>query len=171
MKTTILVVLLIVIALLKICDVFNIPIFKKNSKEKYDLTRYYKMNSILTPVEKWMYNIIKETVNDEYIIAPKVGMKDFIGVKSGKDYMKHFGHIAQKHIDFLICTKDTLSPVLGIEIDDSSHNKPDRQKRDQEVDQIYNTIGLKIIHIPTKINEEALRNAIKNQIENLAPDI
>ena len=112
-----------------------------------------------------MYNIIKNTLPQEYIIAPKVGLKDFIGVRSGSDYLKHFGHIAQKHIDFLICNANTLSPVLGIEIDDSSHKKTNRQIRDLDVDQIYNAIGLKVLHIPTKANEETLKNAINNELE------
>lgn len=129
-------------------------------KYRYDLKRYYLKDSLTTTVEKWMYNIIKDTLPKEYIIAPKVGIKDFVGIKSGKDYLSYFRHISQKHIDFLICREDNLIPVMGIEIDDKSHKQKDRIKRDKEVDQIYNAIGLKVIHIPTRISEEALRNGM-----------
>lgn len=133
-------------------------------KQDYDLSKYYLKSSIVTPVEKWAYQIISRTLSDQYILAPKVGMKDFIGINVKNDYMKYFSHIAQKHIDFLICDKETLSPVLGIELDDNSHNKDSRKNRDQNVDQIYNAVGLKIFHIPTKIKEEALVIAINNEV-------
>ena len=138
---------------------------KKTESKHYDLSSYYLKNSIVTPVEKWMYSIIKDELTEEYIVTPKVGLKDFIGVKKGNNYMKHIGHIAQRHIDFLVCKKDTLSPSFGIEIDDTSHEQKNRKNRDQENDQIYNAIGMKILHIPTKIKEEELRDIIKKAIK------
>ena len=62
------------------------PNKKRNveSEERYDLNRYYLKNSIVTPVEKWMYVIIKDELPEEYMVAPKVGIKDFVGVKKRK---------------------------------------------------------------------------------------
>ena len=156
------IIIFLLLALIVIAILAKLVPQKKNSE--YDLSKYYRKESIVTQVEKWMYNIINETISEEYMIAPKVGMKDYIGVKSGKDYIKHFGHIAQKHIDFLICKKEDLSPVLGIEIDDLSHQKNNRKKRDQDNDQIYNAIGLKIIHIPTNTKENELKEIINNSL-------
>lgn len=156
-------VLVIVVVIALIADRL-IPKKKAGLKEKYDLSRYYLKNSIVTPVEKWMYNIIKDELTEEYFVAPKVGIKDFVGVKKGNNYMKYFGHIAQRHIDFLVCKKETLSPAFGIEIDDTSHEQQNRKDRDQENDQIYNAIGIKVLHMPTKIKEEELRDIIKNAI-------
>lgn len=156
-------VLVIVVVIALIADRL-IPKKKAGLKEKYDLSRYYLKNSIVTPVEKWMYNIIKDELTEEYFVAPKVGIKDFVGVKKGNNYMKYFGHIAQRHIDFLVCKKETLSPAFGIEIDDTSHEQQNRKDRDQENDLIYNAIGIKVLHMPTKVKEEELREIIKNAI-------
>lgn len=156
-------VLVIVVVIALIADRL-IPKKKAGLKEKYDLSRYYLKNSIVTPVEKWMYNIIKDELTEEYFVAPKVGIKDFVGVKKGNNYMKYFGHIAQRHIDFLVCKKETLSPAFGIEIDDTSHEQQNRKDRDQENDLIYNAIGIKVLHMPTKVKEEELRDIIKNAI-------
>lgn len=156
-------VLVIVVVIALIADRL-IPKKKAGLKEKYDLSRYYLKNSIVTPVEKWMYNIIKDELTEEYFVAPKVGIKDFVGVKKGNNYMKYFGHIAQRHIDFLVCKKETLSPAFGIEIDDTSHEQQNRKDRDQENDLIYNAIGIKVLHMPTKVEEEELRDIIKNAI-------
>jgi len=58
--------------------------------------------------------------------------------------------IRQKHVDYVICTKDTCSPVLVIELDDSSHQREDRKERDAEVGRILQTAGLPILHCPAK---------------------
>ena len=40
-----------------------------------------------------------------------------------------------------------MNPVLGIELDDSSHERQSRKDRDQFVDDVFNKAGLKILHI------------------------
>ncbi len=142
------------------------PNKKRNveSEERYDLNRYYLKNSIVTPVEKWMYVIIKDELPEEYMVAPKVGIKDFVGVKKGNNYMKYFGHIAQRHIDFLVCKRDTLTPAFGIEIDDTSHEQQQRKTRDQENDDIFNAIGIKVLHITTKTKEAELRDRLRKEL-------
>lgn len=160
-----LILVLVIVGVIALVVAQLVPRKKQDQKgEKYDLSRYYLKNSIVTSVEKWMYNIIKDELTEEYIVAPKVGIKDFVGVKKGNNYFKYFGHISQRHIDFLICKKDILSPALGIEIDDTSHEQQNRKNRDQENDQIYNAIGIKVLHIPTRIKEEELRDRIKKAI-------
>ena len=135
----------------------------ENSDEKqWDLSMYFLKSSILTERELKFYNQIKKFIPEEYVIAPKVGMKDFIEIKSKKDFMKHFGHISQKHIDFLICNKERMHPVLGIELDDLSHKQTSRAERDKMVNEIYNQIGLHVIHVPTNATETAIQNAINN---------
>ena len=49
-------------------------------------------------------------VGDKAVICHKVGLKDFffIGKGVGKDYMKYFGKIAKKHVDFLLCHERDL---------------------------------------------------------------
>ena len=48
---------------------------------------------------------------------------------------------------FKEASKETMSPVLGIEIDDSSHERQSRKDRDQCVDDVFTKAGLKILHI------------------------
>ncbi|MFT4641501.1 MAG: ribosome assembly protein YihI (activator of Der GTPase) [Verrucomicrobiales bacterium] len=45
------------------------------------------------------------------------------------DFVQHHGEgfqsISQKHVDFLVCRLDDCMPMLGIELDDSSHELPE----------------------------------------------
>ena len=58
--------------------------------------------------------------------------------------------INRKHVDFLICDNETLKPIVGIELDDSTHQRQDRQLRDQFLDQVFETAKLPLIHIKVK---------------------
>ena len=40
-----------------------------------------------------------------------------------------------------------MNPVLGVELDDSSHDRESRKKRDQFVDDVFKKTGLPILHI------------------------
>jgi hypothetical protein len=40
-----------------------------------------------------------------------------------------------------------MCPLIGIELDDKSHQRPDRQARDEFVDRVFAAAGLPIVHI------------------------
>jgi very-short-patch-repair endonuclease len=47
-----------------------------------------------------------------------------------------FSHINQKSVDFVLCNKTSLKPLLAIELDDWSHDRQDRVDRDASVEQM-----------------------------------
>ena len=53
------------------------------------------------------------------------------------------GRVNGKSIDFLICTKAS-EIVLAIELDDKTHNRPDRQKADETKDRALKAAGIPI---------------------------
>lgn len=58
--------------------------------------------------------------------------------------------IDRKHVDFLLCDPVTMRPMVGIELDDNSHQRPDRQERDAFVDQAFQAAGLPLLHVAVK---------------------
>jgi hypothetical protein len=44
-----------------------------------------------------------------------------------------------------LCDPATMRPVLGIELDDASHQRPDRQTRDDLVDSVFEVAGLPLL--------------------------
>lgn len=111
---------------------------------------FYKKNELLTPAEKDFFKILIQAAS-AYYIFPKVRMADFIKVEAltPQEWGKAFSKIKAKHIDFLLADKSTLEPVLAIELDDKTHQRPDRQQRDVFVDQTLTKIGLPILRIKT----------------------
>lgn len=58
--------------------------------------------------------------------------------------------IDRKHVDFLLCDPQTVRPILGIELDDKSHQRADRQARDRFVDEVFAAARLPLVHIPVQ---------------------
>src|SRR5687768_13442484 len=38
----------------------------------------------------------------------------------------HRNRIDRKHVDFLLCHSEMMKPLVGLELDDQSHGRPDR---------------------------------------------
>lgn len=53
--------------------------------------------------------------------------------------------IAQKHLDFVLCDPQTLRFVMAIELDDRSHERPERRRRDRFVDQVLAQAGVRLL--------------------------
>ncbi|ENM6294622.1 TPA: DUF2726 domain-containing protein [Escherichia coli] len=60
-------------------------------------------------------------------------------------YIKAFRSISQYHIDFLIVDKTNFSIVCAIELDDYSHDLPDRIKRDNKINMIFKFAGIPLL--------------------------
>lgn len=64
-----------------------------------------------------------------------------------KDYHKYFARIKSKHIDFLLLDKNTVKPVIAIELDDVSHNKQSSFKNDNFKNAIFSISSIQLIRI------------------------
>ncbi|MDI6734149.1 MAG: DUF2726 domain-containing protein [Patescibacteria group bacterium] len=79
----------------------------------------------------------------------KVRLEGLIGVRF---YIENRwglrNRIKSREIDFVLCEHDSkLTPILIIELDDSSHQRKDRIERDQNLDRILNEAGWPILHV------------------------
>lgn len=81
------------------------------------------------------------------LICPKVRLADLVEIPKGNpNYTRWFNYVKAKHVDFVICDLNMNVKII-IEVDDSSHDKPDRQNRDDFVDRIFRSVNIKLLHI------------------------
>ena len=94
-------------------------------------------------------------------------MKEIFEVANKDSYMKYFGTIAQKNVDFLICD-DKLRPKYAIELNDNSHNSLDRQKSDSIKQAIFSKSTIKLVAI--KAQQSYTENYIRQyfDLQNVA---
>jgi len=111
---------------------------------------YRIRDDFLSPMEFSFYHVLKDTIGASLVVCPKVRLADIFFVAKPNVNRTYFSRIAQKHLDFLVCDAKTMRPVLGIELDDASHQRPDRQERDAFVDAVFRTAGLPLLRWPTQ---------------------
>ncbi len=100
---------------------------------------YFLSEEFITPAEKNFFFNLQTIVGESAQIFSKVKLGDLFYVKTG-DYGKncsYMNRIDRKHVDFLLCAPNTLQPILGIELDDKSHQRADRQERDDFVNHVF----------------------------------
>jgi very-short-patch-repair endonuclease len=99
-----------------------------------------------------------------------VRLADLIQVRpQTPKYQSWQNRIHAKHVDFLLCDQGTLEAKLAVELDDKTHNRPDRRQRDQFVDQALADAGLPLLRIDAgeSYDPAALRKSID---ERLSPE-
>ena len=117
-------------------------------KAKY---QYNRKNFFLTRAEHECYDALIEAVGQEYRIFAQVHLPTLVDhTIRGQDWRAALAHINRKSVDFVLCDKAYLSPKLAIELDDKSHERPDRQERDREVERILREAGVPLLRIENR---------------------
>ncbi|OUR72168.1 hypothetical protein A9Q78_07625 [Methylophaga sp. 41_12_T18] len=114
---------------------------------------YLKNASLLTAAELSFYHVLKIAVAEQYEINVKVRVADLISVKKGLDkwlWQTAFNKIKAKHVDFVLVKKDTFEIICAIELDDRSHEKIQRQRRDQFLDGSFRAVGVPLLRFAAK---------------------
>jgi predicted RNA-binding Zn-ribbon protein involved in translation (DUF1610 family) len=113
---------------------------------------YFVRDDFLTPAELNFYRVLKSAVSDQALIFTKVNLGDLFYAKSSDygEYRTYTNKIDRKHVDFILCDPATVQPILGIELDDKSHQRQDRQERDEFVENIFACAKLPLARIPVK---------------------
>lgn len=124
-------------------------LFEKDEKPSETGYPYYQVDEFITPAELNFFFNLKSVVGDSAQIFSKVKLSDLFYAKTG-DFGKNRSYnnrIDRKHVDFLLCDPKTLKPILGIELDDKSHQRADRQERDDFVNHVFQAAKLPLMHV------------------------
>lgn len=106
---------------------------------------YKRKRYLLTKPEKYFFNLLSDAVPDVYI-CPQVPYGAILNVvATGRRYTSFWNRVQAKRVDFLICNRRTLSPLVAVELDDSSHSRPKRIARDAFVEEACSAAGLPIL--------------------------
>ena len=120
-----------------------------DGEDEYQGFPYAVESHFLSSAELSFFQSLRRVVGSRAVVCAKVGLGDVFWVKL-EDKSKFRGYrnkIDRKHIDFLLCDSATMRPLVGIELDDSSHQREDRQARDAFVDGVFAAAKLPLLHI------------------------
>ena len=119
----------------------------KGNAESVDYSQAYQAKYLLTKNEWYEYKKLQQYAeNKGWIVCPKVRVLDLIEPRKGqKNYLALINKVQSKHVDFVLCDKDLHIKAI-LELDDNSHDKADRQERDEFLNTILQSVGYKVIH-------------------------
>ncbi|MCK6412882.1 MAG: DUF2726 domain-containing protein [Azonexus sp.] len=130
----------------------------------------YAGKPILTDNELGFYHTLRTAfAEDDIVVLPQVAMNAFIkpgSGETGKRYAAARATFAQKHVDFLLCTADTLEILAIVELDDRSHSL----ERDLARDAITRSAGYPTLrfHSRRKPDIDELRDYLDKALKGKA---
>jgi len=154
-------------------------LFEKDEKTSAIDYPYHQVDEFISPAELNFFFNLKSVAGDAVHIFSKVKLSDLFYAKTG-DFGKNRSYsnrIDRKHVDFLLCDAKTLKPILGIELDDKSHQRIDRQERDDFVNHVFEAAKLPLMHVSVQrgYSQSELKSKISaylsgRQINNQQPE-
>lgn len=154
---------LIFVIIILMMDIILTKMPKQEKIENEDISSLYeKKTYLLTQNELKFYKLLKNITDKNNLnIFCQVALYEIIKSKNIKDFNK----IKSKTIDFVI-TDVNCKIKLCIELDDPTHIKENRQKRDEFVDNLFKELNIKLIRTPVQsyYNLNELENKIKESL-------
>jgi len=121
--------------------------FFKPSKK---VINYVLNATLVTAAERSFLGRLDSVLPPDIRVFTKVRLADIFSVENTKDrvgWRSAFNRIQSKHVDFILCRSDDLSPLAAIELDDKSHARSDRQERDEFLDDLFAKSEIRLLRI------------------------
>jgi hypothetical protein len=108
--------------------------------------QYRKKSFFMTKAEHAFYTQLDSLYGERYFIFPQVHLSEFLDhTVTGQDWRAALGAIQRKSVDYVICDKAYVRPLVAIELDDHTHERADRVKRDNLVESICAQAGMPLV--------------------------
>ncbi len=142
-----------------------LSLFFPKSADKKEVSFPYRLKEpFLSPSEHSFYLVAQMVLGDKFTICPQVSMAEIFSITGHENYYVALNRIIQRRIDFLVCDAVTMKPRFAIELDDSSHSRPNRVERDEFVDSVFQAAGFPLVHVKAK------NGYVPNELEILFED-
>lgn len=113
--------------------------------------KYKKQRSLFSDHERRFYDALLSDLGEEFQVFAKVRLVDIIWLTNEpKNKWRHLNRVLSSHIDFVICDIAQHIPLVGVELDDSSHNRFDRRESDKFKDSLFAHVQMPLERFPVK---------------------
>lgn len=109
---------------------------------------YTRIPHLLTAAESDFFTVLLDATPSNLVVFAQVRLASLVEVQQWARRDKtNWYKIQAKCVDFVLCEARTYAPRLVVELDDRSHDRPDRRERDAFVDSVLASAGLPILHV------------------------
>lgn len=148
----------------------NLPNLQNNNEINY--RNFYKPRRYVTTLNELIfYQTLLEICKElDLILFSQVSLYNIIEVKQNlNNSLKttYFNKINKKSIDFVLVDKKNCRIKLCIELDDYTHQRKDRIKRDKFINELFKQLNINLLRYPvySKYNKEILKRKIQEKIK------
>ena len=121
---------------------------ENNSQIEKSQYKYYAKSYVMTSRENECFKILNEIFSSKWFVVPQVHLSALLDYRvKGQNWNAAFRHINGKSVDFVLIGKESYKVICAIELDDSTHNKPERKERDVEIERIFNQARIPLARI------------------------
>ena len=135
---------------------------RKCNPRQLSFHRFRARPYLLTRNETAFFRVLATVIGHRYLISCKVRLADIVTCDEQDWRRGHANRIAQKHIDFVIADIESSRIIAAIELDDRSHDRPDRQERDEFINALFLHLDIRLIRFPAawRYSRQSVENAI-----------
>lgn len=115
-----------------------------------DESVYQARPVIFSAAERSFLGVLESVLPPDVTYLGKIRLSDVFLTRKGLTPSRRtsaWNRINQKHVDFLLVRKMDFAPLVGIELDDKSHDAEDRRERDRFVDRVFASGNLPLLHV------------------------
>lgn len=125
------------------------PKVEAEAQTEIQAPTYRVRADFLSAAELTFFRSLVAALGGRFVVFPKVNLGD-IFFSPTRDVADR-NRIDRKHIDFLIGDGVTFRPVMGVELDDSSHSTSKAAERDAVKDAAFESAGLPMLRLTNRV--------------------
>ncbi len=114
---------------------------------------YRLREPFLSSTELALFRLLTDLMGKRYSVCPKVSLNDVFYIVRPNENVHFFNKLFRKHIDFLLCDRQTLVPAFGVEIA-RPISKGEARESDKFLQDLFANAGLPLVHVPSGENYE-----------------
>jgi hypothetical protein len=128
---------------------------------------YSAKTRLMSNAEHEIFKSLQKIAGSDYFVFPQVHYGKIIKASGQQNYKNpYINKIDRKSADFVLFDKEKISPVLVIEVDDSTHKRKERIARDQFINKLLMQCKIPILRIHPYFSESGIKNAIDMAVGN-----
>ena len=165
MKISTILIILGLILFVALLKYLNSRFFGTSEEKVKTQYHYERKNYLITVPERDYYNMLTQILGTDYLVFPQVHMSAILEHRvRGQNWKAAFRHVNQKSVDYVICDKTHLTPLIAVELDDRSHDSDDRRARDIEVERMLSEAGLPLLRFTHNQDLSSVKNQILEKL-------
>ena len=116
--------------------------------EQQERLPYRLKDSFLASPEFALFKRLEELLEGRYVISPKVALNDLFNILRPNENVHFFNNFFRKHVDFLLCEPEDMTPVYGVELL-KPVTRNELRSSDQFMQDLFVSVGLPLVQVPS----------------------